>query len=134
MKNDFKILMTNLGALAIFTFMGCQSQNDQSTSTESSTETVQSTDTDSKTNESKTDTVYISQMQFQPANLTINKGDTVIWINKDIVSHNVTEDPLGSVKSDTLKTGDSFKIAPDHSFHYICSIHPTMKAEINVNE
>ena len=38
------------------------------------------------------DTVVIKQMQFFPAELHVNIGDTVIWINNDIVDHNVTEE------------------------------------------
>jgi len=30
-------------------------------------------------------------MQFQPQNISGNKGDTVVFINNDIVAHDVTE-------------------------------------------
>ena len=37
-------------------------------------------------------------MQFQPAVLTIKKGDTVTWINKDFVDHDVTEEKIESME------------------------------------
>lgn len=81
-----------------------------------------------------TDTVIISGMKFQPESLTINKGDTVIWINEDIVSHNVTEQPDNAWASDTLASGQSWKRVLDQSTDYYCSIHPTMKAKIVVRK
>jgi hypothetical protein len=35
--------------------------------------------------------VEIKDMKFQPAGLKVHKGDTVTWINKDIVVHDVTQ-------------------------------------------
>ncbi|MFA7615028.1 MAG: plastocyanin/azurin family copper-binding protein [Moheibacter sp.] len=132
MKSNLKSLLVLIGIFVLPALIGCQSQSEQ-TAAEPTAETETEPE-QQQTTGPKTDTVVIYQMQFQPANLTVNKGDTVIWINKDLVAHNVTEDPEGSVKSDTLNTGDSFKLAPDHSFNYICSIHPTMKAQLTVNE
>jgi len=129
MKSNLKSLALT-GMFVLPALIGCQSQNEQ-TAADPAAETGQEA---VQTNGPKTDTVMIYQMQFQPAELIVNKGDTVVWINKDLVAHNVTEDPTGSVKSDTLNTGDSFKLVPDHSFDYICSIHPTMKAQLTVNE
>lgn len=36
------------------------------------------------------DTVIIKGMAFSPSELRVHKGDTVVWINEDIVAHNVT--------------------------------------------
>ena len=36
--------------------------------------------------------VEIIQMKFHPAELTLQKGDTVVWINRDIVPHDATEE------------------------------------------
>ncbi|MCC7400273.1 MAG: hypothetical protein IT214_02210 [Chitinophagaceae bacterium] len=80
---------------------------------------------------SKVDTVIISGMQFQPAQLTVSTGDTVIWINKDIVTHNVT-DSLNAWTSGNIDIGNSWKSAPQKSFNYFCSIHPTMKGSVTV--
>lgn len=82
----------------------------------------------------KTDTVIIKGMQFKPAKLTIHKGDQVVWINKDIVDHDISTDVNRTWSSGTIEIGKSFSTAPDKSFKYICSIHPTMKGEIVVED
>ncbi len=81
----------------------------------------------------KTDTVVIDQMKFTPAVVTINKGDTVLFINNDIVAHNATE-VNKTWASPTLNNGDSWKIVPDKSAGYFCSIHIVMTGKIVVKE
>jgi plastocyanin len=79
------------------------------------------------------DTVVIRQMQFDPAIVTINKGDTVVWINKDMVDHNVTEEKSKTFYSDTIRVGKSWIHAFDSSAKYFCSIHPSMKGKVIVH-
>lgn len=80
----------------------------------------------------KTDTVVIENMQFIPGELVIHKGDTVVWINKGIVGHNVTDDPGASWTSGNIEVGATWKTAPQESLKYFCTIHPTMKGTITV--
>ena len=37
-----------------------------------------------------TQTVTIEGMKFQPASVTVKRGDTVVWQNKDVVPHTAT--------------------------------------------
>ena len=37
------------------------------------------------------DTIVIKLMQFSPAKVELEIGDTVTWINKDMVAHNVKD-------------------------------------------
>lgn len=76
------------------------------------------------------DTVVIKQMQFSPAVLNVKVGDTVIFINKDIVPHNVTEEKSRAFYSDTLPVGASWKLVVKDSANYLCTIHPTMKGKL----
>lgn len=76
------------------------------------------------------DTVVINLMQFTPAKLNVEIGDTVTWINKDLVDHNVKDTISNLFYSDTLKTGKSFRWVVTGSANYICTIHPTMNGEI----
>lgn len=78
------------------------------------------------------DTVTMSQMQFHPAELYINKWDTIVWINDDIVTHDVTEQPDKSWTSDSIAVGHSWKTTLGETTDYFCSIHPTMKGKIIV--
>ncbi|MBN9350849.1 MAG: hypothetical protein J0H55_09190 [Chitinophagaceae bacterium] len=81
----------------------------------------------------KKDTVLISGMQFQPANITINAGDTILWINKDIVDHNVTDSTKAWTSGDITANGGQWDTVPGNSFHYLCTIHPTMIGSVTVN-
>ena len=76
--------------------------------------------------------VEIKQMKFQPAELTIQKGDTVVWVNKDIVAHDVTEESGKAWASSLMPVGQSWSSVITESADYYCSIHPIMKGSIYV--
>lgn len=78
-------------------------------------------------------TVTIKGMTFNPAELHVQKGDTVVWINKDIVPHNITDFPGAKWTSGTLVLDGSWEKSISNSFDYYCSIHPTMKGKIIVD-
>jgi plastocyanin len=82
----------------------------------------------------KTDTVEISQMKFQPAELTVHAGDTVVWINKDMVAHDITQVPVATWTSSTLAPGKSWKMAVLQSDNYYCSIHIVMTGKLIVQK
>jgi plastocyanin len=76
------------------------------------------------------DTIVIKQMQFSPALLNVKIGDTVVWINKDIVDHNITEEKSKAFYSDTLAVGKSWKMVVKDSADYLCTLHPSMKGKL----
>ncbi len=80
----------------------------------------------------KTFTIEIYQMKFQPALLTVHKGDTVEWVNKDIVSHDVTQVPNNLWSSSNLLPGKSWKMAVEETDDYYCSIHVVMVGKLIV--
>jgi plastocyanin len=77
-------------------------------------------------------TIVISSMQFNPAELTLQKGDTVVFVNKDLVVHDISQDPDKAWTSSNLTPGQSYKMAVRESSNYYCSIHPTMKGKLIV--
>lgn len=77
--------------------------------------------------------VVINAMQFQPSELRVNRGDTVIFENRDLVVHDVTEEKTKAWKSSPLASGQSFPLVITVSADYYCSIHPVMKGKIIVN-
>ncbi|CAN5388066.1 hypothetical protein BH11BAC5_BH11BAC5_23770 [soil metagenome] len=81
---------------------------------------------------SKKYTVVIQQMKFTPAALTINEGDTVTWVNQDIVEHNVTEEINKEWASGNLPQGNSWNMVLKKSASYFCTIHPVMKGTLTV--
>lgn len=79
------------------------------------------------------DTVIIKQMQFNPAELKVNKGDTIVFINRDYVQHDVSNKNK-EFYSDTLNVGSSWKMVAEKNADYFCSIHPTMTGKIILNQ
>ena len=84
-------------------------------------------------NTPKSHIVEIKDMKFQPAELVVNKGDTVIWINKDIVPHDVTEKNKAWA-SPLLNNEDVWKKVVKQSDAYYCSIHLVMKGKLIVKK
>ncbi len=80
----------------------------------------------------KVHNIEIKQMQFQPAELTVQKGDTVVWTNNDIVTHDVTEEKGKLWTSGPLAPGQSWSLVVTKSADYYCSIHVVMKAKLVV--
>lgn len=77
-------------------------------------------------------TVEIRHMKFQSAELKVHKGDTVVFINRDFVTHDVTEESSKSLTSSPLPVGKSWSLAVAQSSNYYCSIHQVMKGKIVV--
>ncbi|WP_234108433.1 plastocyanin/azurin family copper-binding protein [Chryseobacterium sp. R2A-55] len=80
----------------------------------------------------KADTILIRQMKFNPQELHVNKGATVIFVNKDVVAHDVTSKDKKTY-SDTIKVNQSWTWVANDSMSYYCSIHPTMLGKVLIN-
>jgi plastocyanin len=73
--------------------------------------------------------IEIRGMAFVPAKLTATRGDTVVWINRDIVPHTATASGtpgwdtgiLGQAASGEVVVGKAGTV------HYVCRLHPTMR-------
>jgi plastocyanin len=80
-----------------------------------------------------THTVVIENMQFNPATLTVRRGERIVWVNKDLFPHTVTSGAKafdsGSIASDGSWSFTPRKVG---SYPYGCTFHPTMKATITV--
>jgi plastocyanin len=121
-----RTILSGVVTCSIFIFTSCVNSSEQKSQIADSTSTTQMHKT--------TDTVIIEGMQFKPKQLTVYKGDTIIWINNDIVAHNVTEDTAQTWTSDSIDIGKTWTMIPSKSFNYLCSIHPTMKGVVTVIE
>ena len=78
-------------------------------------------------------TVAIRDFAFAPANLTINAGDTVRFVNEDNAPHTATADN-GSFDTGNLNNGQSasLQFPSAGTFSYFCAVHPRMKGSITV--
>lgn len=81
----------------------------------------------------QTVTVNIQNFAFEPATITINAGDTVVFVNQDTAPHTAT-DTAGGFDTGNLTNGQSGSITLTEagSFDYFCAIHPAMKGTIVV--
>lgn len=74
-------------------------------------------------------TVLIEGMRFQPEGLTVAPGDTVVWVNRDLVPHTATS-KSGRFDSHEIASGKSwtYTVPSAGEFTYLCTYHPLMKA------
>ena len=76
--------------------------------------------------------VQIEQMKFFPPDISVNAGDTIMWINNDMVAHDITEEKNKSWSSSLLKPGKSWKLVVKEGADYYCSIHVVMKGSFGI--
>jgi plastocyanin len=78
-------------------------------------------------------TVSIQDFFFAPAQVNVQPGTTVTWVNNGSAPHTVTADD-GSFDSETLQPGQSFSFtfANVGTFSYHCEIHPSMTGSVTV--
>lgn len=76
--------------------------------------------------------VTIADMKFQPADVTVRKGDTIVFNNKDMVTHDITDEKTKKTMSGPLAADGSWRFVPTESGNYYCSLHPVMKGTITI--
>ena len=80
----------------------------------------------------RTHTVEIRGMEYHPAALTVAVGDTIVWINRDIVPHTATAS--GATRWDTgqLVQGQAGRYVARSrgTTRYVCTLHPTMLGKL----
>ncbi|HEY7634595.1 MAG TPA: plastocyanin/azurin family copper-binding protein [Gemmatimonadales bacterium] len=78
--------------------------------------------------------VEIRGMEFHPRELEVHRGDTVLWINRDLVPHTATSTRKAGWNTGPLQEGDSGRYIPRHTGEdaYICQLHPVMRGKLLV--
>ncbi len=81
----------------------------------------------------KVHTVSIEGMKFVPERLEVKAGDTVNWVNKDLVPHTVTA-AAASIESGSIAANASWKLKTSKKgeIDYVCRFHPGMHASLVV--
>jgi plastocyanin len=77
--------------------------------------------------------VTIVARAYQPAQLTVEDGQTVLWTNRGFGPHTVTA-LGGEFDSGRLNLGESFKVTftTPGTFPYKCTVHPSMQGSVTV--
>lgn len=78
--------------------------------------------------------VEIRNIKFEPAQLTVKVGDTVTWINKEEIEHNVVAEKGASFKSETFGLDGRFEFKTEKAGRilYVCTLHPGQDGTIVV--
>lgn len=76
--------------------------------------------------------IEMIQMKFYPAELKVKKGDKVVFVNHDLVTHDVTEESKKLWSSSPLASDQTWILTVTETVNYYCSIHPVMKGRIIV--
>ena len=73
-----------------------------------------------------THVVVIDGVRYEPASLTVKRGDTVIFRNDDPFPHTVTA--KGRFDSGSIAAGRQWKYVARKAgtFDYLCTLHPNM--------
>lgn len=72
--------------------------------------------------------VEIQAFSFVPQRTVVSPGDTIVWINRDIVPHTVTAEE-GTWPPRRLEEGQSWEVVIEDggTYPYFCEFHPHMK-------
>ena len=76
-------------------------------------------------------TVEIRELVFVPASIKVKPGDTVTWVNRDIVPHTASAID-GSWNTGLIARNEtkSIVITSDTATLYFCQYHPSMQAQL----
>ncbi len=132
------ILVAIAGSAYVWSTRGSESSQTTTPAPAPAAPTDEETDqeaTDTKSPATQVNNVSIEDFSFSPATITIKKGTTVTWTNKDSVGHTATPDtPVGEFGSELLAKDQTYSYTFDTAgtFAYHCRPHPNMKATVIV--
>ena len=80
-------------------------------------------------------TITMKSFAFSPAQVTINKGATVVWTNEDSAPHQLKSDSgFVAMDSQIIPQDSSFSVVFNQAgtYAYHCTLHPSMIGTIIV--
>ena len=78
--------------------------------------------------------VTMTNVAFEPANVTAKVGDTIVWTNNDIFAHTATaRDKSWDLNAMPKKTV-SFTVKKAGAIEYYCRYHPNMVGHIEAKD
>ena len=79
----------------------------------------------------ETHVIEITGLKFVPEVVDVQPGDTITWVNRDIVPHTATSND-GSWDTGTLAKNESksLVVSDEMASAYFCKFHPSMTAKI----
>ena len=78
-------------------------------------------------------TVEMHKLAYRPGTIEVSVGDTITWINRDIVPHTVTAREAGWDSGQLLEGGEfRLVVGEGDAGTYACTYHPTMRGTLAV--
>ena len=77
-------------------------------------------------------TIVIEGFEFNPATLTVHRGDRIVWRNKDLVPHTATSHGVFDSRGIAPASSWTYVARKVGTLPYICAFHPTMQASLIV--
>lgn len=80
--------------------------------------------------------VRVENIAFAPANIVVDVGTAVTWVNGDDIAHTVTSDGRKDMNSPLFGRGGTFSHTFDEpgEYAYHCTPHPNMQGLVTVRE
>lgn len=76
--------------------------------------------------------VTIDKLVFVPAEVTVKAGDTIEWVNKDILAHTATAANGDWNVTIAPKQTSRLVVKKPGTIDYFCKYHPNMKGRVVV--
>jgi plastocyanin len=76
--------------------------------------------------------ITIDKLVFAPADVTAKVGDTIEWVNNDILAHTATATNKDWDVAIAPKRSGTLVLKKAGAFDYFCRYHPNMKGRITV--
>ena len=81
--------------------------------------------------------IVMRNLFFHPSAVSAKVGQRVVWTNEDVAAHNITYVSGPRFRSSRLRLGRgaqfSITLNQPGTIHYVCTLHPWMKATIVVS-
>ena len=76
--------------------------------------------------------VEMTALSFAPETVTVRVGDTLSWVNRDLVPHTVHSGD--AFASGAISAGERFSFVPSAAgeVRYLCAYHPLMRGVLRV--
>ncbi len=76
--------------------------------------------------------ITIDKLVYMPAEVTAKVGDTIEWVNKDILAHTATATDKSWDVMIAPKQNARLVLKKPGAFNYFCKFHPNMKGRVTV--
>ncbi len=77
--------------------------------------------------------VEIQRLKFVPASLVVAPGDTVVWVNLDLVPHTITaKDESWDSQALVSNQAWEMRVTEEMAGTYFCRFHPAMEGQVHV--